>query len=47
MTIIFIFKFKILKVLEDLTFIFDIKDFKKINIIIFKKNKILIIIKFN
>ena len=47
MTFIFIFKFKILKVLEDLTFIFDIKDFKKINIIIFKKNKILIIIKFN
>ena len=42
-----IFKFKILEVLEDLAFIFNIKDFRKINIIIFKENKILIIIKSN
>ena len=46
-TLIFIFKFKALKVLENLIFIFNIKDFRKISIIIFKENKIFIIIKFN
>ena len=46
-TLLFIFKFKVLKALEYLAFIFNIKDFKKISIIIFKENKILTTIKFN
>ena len=46
-TLLFIFKFKVLEVLEYLIFIFNIKDLKKINIIIFKENKIFIIIKPN
>ena len=37
----FLFKFKILKILEDYSLILNIKDFRKINIIIFKSNKIL------
>ena len=45
--LLFIFKFKVLEVLEHLAFIFNIKNFKKINIIIFKGNKILITIKPN
>ena len=46
-TLLLIFKFKALKALEYLTFIFNIKDLRKINIIIFKENKILTTIKLN
>ena len=46
-TLLFIFKFKVLKALEYLAFIFNIKNLRKISIIIFKGNKILTIIKPN
>ena len=44
---LFLFKFKILKILKDYSLILNIKDFRKINIIIFKSNKILSPIKTN
>ena len=47
MVFLFLFKFKILKILEDYSLIFNIKNFGKINIIIFKSNKILSPIKTN
>ena len=44
---LFLFKFKILKILEDYNFILNIKNFRKINVIIFKSNKIPSSIKFS
>ena len=44
-TILLIKGLKALKIKKNYTFIFNIKDFRKINIIIFKSNKMITFIK--